>query len=206
MTLQEKIEKWCLDNHKDWIGLGNFREVANVKYHFVDNGYGKVKIYDKKDEEAKLNAVEWLSRTSRTLHPKFTDNGKAIEEQKIADADNLKTKDVLDIVRKIAFECDIWKDNSHFQYTRKLLMYYHVVGGNNFVNWHCNKFFPDRTVDRIRERGWSKFIQDCEEQDRAQIERLRELANTKNDTEDDIYYGSAEDLSKEDMYKIFKDS
>lgn len=163
ITLQGKVENWCLENHKDWIGLGDFRDLANVRFTLEDNGFGKVKRYDQKDEQAKLNAVDWVRTTSRTLYPKFTDGGKARTEQMKDDADDKATKEILDAIRKIAFEWDIWKDDETIQNIRNLLVRYKVIGGsNNYICWHKNRFNSGRTVDAIKEKGWFQFRAECE--------------------------------------------
>lgn len=87
-----------------------------------------------------------IPKSSRTfyLHPDLIDDDLQ---------DRLDTQAALHIINNIAHGKKIT-----FSVMSRMLTNTCVVSGK-FVNWHINKFYPNATVDKLKELGWKKFYE-----------------------------------------------
>lgn len=87
-----------------------------------------------------------IPKSSKTfyLHPDLVD--ESIQ-------DKIDTNNALHIINEIARGKKVY-----FSLISSMLTATCVVSGN-FINWHTNKFYPEATVDKLKELGLKKFYE-----------------------------------------------
>jgi len=87
-----------------------------------------------------------IPKSSKTyyLHPDLVDDNVQ---------DKIDTVTALHIINDIAHGKKVY-----FSLISRMLTTTCVVSGN-FINWHTNKFYPDATVDKLKELGLKKFYE-----------------------------------------------
>lgn len=87
-----------------------------------------------------------IAKSSKTfcLHPDLIDDDIQ---------DKVDTQIALHIINDIARGKKV-----HFSLISSMLTATCVVSGH-FINWHTNKFYPDATVDKLKELGLKKFYE-----------------------------------------------